>query len=244
MTQGGTRWRLQCYAALESTQTAAIIVAQQGGPDRLAIIADLQTAGRGSRGRTWVAPEGNLNLSVLLRASGPPDPGRWALHAGVALYEALAGYTSDLMLKWPNDLLLCGRKLGGVLIDSGLRSDGTLDWVVIGVGANLVRAPTLHGSTAACLPPPCPAAEDVAHAFMRSFDRWCAADVRSAWLARAHPRGTAIDVITPHRRISGSFAGLSPRGELLLEGADAPISSADVFLAPITPQPLTPCFSL
>ncbi len=195
-------------------------------------MAEMQTEARGSRGRSWTAPAGNLSLSVLLRPQGAkPDPGFWALLAGVALYEALTPYSSGLMLKWPNDLLLDGGKLGGILIDSSLADDGGLDWVIIGMGANLLSRPQHEARPTAALPSPGPAASTVAWRVLHQLDRWADADIRSAWLARGHEIGTLIDVVTPQRRIRGRFAGLTSQGALLLQGQSVPISSADIFLA-------------
>ena len=157
--------------------------------------------------------------------------------AGVALHSALAPFAERLMLKWPNDVLLCGAKLGGILIDSSVLPNGLLDWVVIGIGANLARAPQCEGRLTACLPAPAPPAAAIAAAVLGEFDRWATADFHAAWLARAHRPGTVIDVATQDRRLRGRFAGLTARGELLLEGYPAPISSAEVFLS-------TPCATL
>ena len=235
---GPSSWRLQHHAQLASTQDTAIAAAHAGEAGRLAVLADGQTAGHGSRGRSWTAPAGNLNLSLMLRPrSRLPDPGYWAMLAGVALHAALAPFSGMLMLKWPNDLLLAGAKLGGVLIDSCLASSGHLDWVVIGLGANLAQAPLCARRETAGRPAPAPAPDMIARSVLQAFDYWAKADPRSAWLARAHPPGTAIDVVTPQRRVRGRFAGLTESGELLLEGESAPISSAEIFLTP-THMPL------
>jgi BirA family biotin operon repressor/biotin-[acetyl-CoA-carboxylase] ligase len=149
-------WRVQEHKTLASTQDAAIAAARAGDPGRLAILAATQTAGRGSRGRGWLSPAGNLNLSVLLRPDASVPPGLYALLAGVALHEALSAYAAGLMLKWPNDLLLGGAKLGGILIDASFAAAGVPDWVVIGIGANLAVAPHIAGRETAALPPPAP----------------------------------------------------------------------------------------
>lgn len=224
------------HASLGSTQDTAAAAGRGGEPGRLAVLAALQTAGRASRGRRWDAPAGNLNLSLLLRpamADGPPEPGRWALLAGLALHSALCPYAPGVQLKWPNDLLLDGAKLGGILIDGAW--GGPAGFVVIGLGANLRAAPMLDGRQAAHLPPPAPAAVEVARAVVAALDAWMEAsfaDIRAAWLARAHPVGTLLDIHTPQRRLAGAFEGLSTRGELLISGSDAPISSAEIFLRP------------
>ncbi len=224
-------WRFQSYDELPSTQDTAIAAAKAGDPGRLAILAAKQTAGRGSRGRGWVSPSGNLNLSILLRPEpGPVQPGRWALLAGVALHEALARFAPTATLKWPNDVLLDGAKLGGILIDSQMGAD--VEWVVIGIGVNLREAPPVAGRATVCLPPPAPAAGNLAGAIVARIDYWTArdtAEITAAWLDRAHPIGTLLDVHLPQRRITGTFAGLSPRGELLIANHPTPIGSAEVF---------------
>ncbi len=225
-------WRWQHHAELASTQDEAIQAARAGEPGRLAIVADRQYAGRGSRGRSWIAPEGNLNLSLLLRPEGArPDPGHWAMLAGVALFEAMSAFTSDLVLKWPNDLLCRGAKLGGILIDSAVGPAGLSDWVVIGIGVNLAQAPCLPGRATACLEAPAPPPVQVAKRLIEALDALDGRDIRRAWLARAHPVGTPLCVQTAHGRVTAGFAGLTLAGELLLEGVLAPINSADVFVA-------------
>ncbi len=233
MTQGPPPdWRLHEHETLASTQDVALEAARAGDPGRLAVLAAAQTAGRGSRGRGWLAPAGNLNLSVLLRPQpGPLDPGRWALLAAVALHAALSPYADRLMLKWPNDVLLGGAKLAGILIDC---QPGDAAFVVIGMGANLAAAPPVEGRRTAHLPQPAPAARDVAHSVVEALDAWATRDTPGlidAWLARAHPIGTWLDVQTPQRRVRGAFAGLTPAGALRLEGEAAAIASAEVFLS-------------
>ncbi len=206
--------------------------ARAGDPGHLAILADAQTVGRGSRGRAWASPPGNLNLSVLLRpGQGHPEPGRWALLAAVSLHEALSPYADGLMLKWPNDVLLHGAKLAGILIDS---EPGEAGFVVIGLGANLAAAPPVAGRATARLPPPAPLATTIAERVVAALDRWGVRETPclvEAWLARAHPIGTRLDVRTPQRVISGAFAGLTDAGELRVVGEAHSISSAEVFLA-------------
>jgi BirA family biotin operon repressor/biotin-[acetyl-CoA-carboxylase] ligase len=226
-------WRWQIHDVLASTQDTAIAAAQAGDPGRLAVLAHRQSAGRGSRGRSWTSPEGNLNLSALLRPDAAQEPGRWALLAGVALHTALAPHANGLILKWPNDLLLDGAKLGGILIDSQWAADGGVAWVVIGLGANLARAPDVAGRHVACLPAPAPRARMVAAAVLTALDAHLGADTEAiceAWLARAHPVGTMLDVRTPRQRVEGAFQGLTARGELRLGGVAEPISSGEVFL--------------
>jgi BirA family biotin operon repressor/biotin-[acetyl-CoA-carboxylase] ligase len=174
-----------------------------------------------------VAPAGNLNFSAMLRpAPAPLLAAAWSLLAGVAVYEAVAGLLpvpGGLMLKWPNDLLLNGGKLAGVLIDSSL-AGGDVEWVVIGVGVNLATAPVVAGRVTASLAAAgvaC-APEEMARRLMAEIDRWRAEPfgaVRAAWLERAHPVGTRLRVQQGDQVIEGAFMGLAEDGRLRLAGA-------------------------
>jgi BirA family biotin operon repressor/biotin-[acetyl-CoA-carboxylase] ligase len=229
---------LSSFESLPSTQDAAIAAAQSGDQSHLAILAARQTAGRGRDGRVWRAPEGNLNLSVVLRPGAiPPVPARWSLMAGLAMHDAASDVLprpAGLMLKWPNDVLLDGAKLAGVLIDSALTPAGLLDWVVIGIGVNIAEAPELPDRATTCLAAhgaqTSPRA--LAEILLAALDRRLAADlaeIRDAWLARAHPRGTPLRAHHAGHVIQGVFEGLGPDGSLLLQG-HPPLAACDVTL--------------
>ncbi len=228
-------WRFAYFEDLPSSSDHCIAAAQAGEPAGLAVQALRQSAGRGSRGRAWRAPEGNLNLSVLLRPGClAADAGCFALLAGVAVAEALG---PGLTLKWPNDILLNGAKLGGVLIDAAVQGE-RLDWLVIGMGVNLAEAPQVPGRETACLAAsgrvitPRAAADAVLAAMARWLDR-PVAEVIEAWLAYAHPVGTKVTVQAGGVTQAGLFAGLSPSGELLLETPEEVrrISTGEVLLS-------------
>lgn len=126
---------------VDSTSSHLLALARQGAPEWSVVIADTQTGGRGRLGRTWASPPGNLFLSVLLRRAwrpGLPDS-LVPLVAGVAVAKSLAGI-ADVRLKWPNDILCGGRKLGGILAE-GIVSTGRLEGIVVGVGVNLELDP-------------------------------------------------------------------------------------------------------
>ena len=161
----------------------------------------------------------------------------FSLLAGIAVAETLAPFLGPLpMLKWPNDILLGGAKLAGILIDAAPVNQ-KLEWLVIGIGVNLRTAPEIPGRRTTSL-----AAHGVdlspakaAQAILARLSAWVEADanaIQAAWLARAHPIGTALQVQTAHQTRSGSFAGLSDAGELLLqtETRIEPISAGDVQL--------------
>jgi BirA family biotin operon repressor/biotin-[acetyl-CoA-carboxylase] ligase len=222
-------WRLSIFDTLGSTSDFCIARAEAGEPAGLAVLARRQDRGRGRNGRPWASSEGNLLLSVLLRPEGKArDAGLWSLLVGVALMDALAEHAAEpgrLALKWPNDVLLDGRKLAGILIDSAAGAGDGLDWLVVGIGANLAVAPELPDRPTACLaefgPPPLP--EVAAWAILGRLDHWGAvfqaqgfAPIRAAWLGRAQPVGTPMTLKLPGREWAGTFAGLGDDGSLRL----------------------------
>jgi BirA family biotin operon repressor/biotin-[acetyl-CoA-carboxylase] ligase len=158
--------------------------------------------------------------------------------AGIALFDSVASTLPSpggLSLKWPNDLLLHGGKLGGILIDSALDNCGQLAWVVIGLGVNILQTPTIEGRAIASLAhlatPPDP--QTLAEHITQAIQHWgglTLPELSAAWLARAHPIGTPLTVQIGPRLIHGNFAGLAPDGALLLQDQPTPISSGEIFL--------------
>lgn len=212
-------------------------LARGGASEGLWLRAERQTAGKGRQGRTWASPQGNLYISTLVRTrAGEPSPATLALVAAVALEETVALFGVQSMLKWPNDLLVDGAKLSGILLE---RVD---DAVVLGFGVNLNHCPVGLGQPATSLsvyaPPPDPQvfAETLAEIFARWLSRWRdgIAPVRDRWLARAHPRGTALTArLADGTSIDGLFDGLTGDGALILRLADGgvrAIHAGDVFL--------------
>jgi BirA family biotin operon repressor/biotin-[acetyl-CoA-carboxylase] ligase len=188
------------------------------------LVAMEQEAGRGRQGRTWVSPRGNFYGSTLVELGpGDPQPQTLALAAGLALIEtidrALPGQA--LMLKWPNDLLLLGKKLAGILLE---RSG---DRVVVGFGVNLSEAPDLPNRECASLGTrisPGDFAPLLADSFERLLHLWRQSEpplVAQAWLARAHAMGTRLTVHTGSDEVeSGRFDGIETDGALRLRRDD------------------------
>ena len=188
------------------------------------MVALEQQTGRGRQGRKWVSPPGNFYGSTIVELrKGDPQPQTLSLAAGLALVEAIDIAVPDqpLMLKWPNDVLLLGKKLAGILLErSGER-------VVIGFGVNLASAPDLADRQCASL-----AARTTSQAFApilaasvaRLIRLWRQSEpslIAQAWLARAHPLGSEL---TAHGGgndiVSGRFEGLELDGALRLRKAD------------------------
>lgn len=200
--------------------TNADLLADQGAVEGDWLVAMAQEAGRGRQGRTWVSAAGNFYGStlVMLRPADPPPPSL-SLIAGLALIEAADAAIpgQPVMLKWPNDLLISGTKLAGILLErSGAR-------VVAGFGMNLTEAPKLEGRQAASLGGevlPQAFAPILAGSFARLLHLWRESEpsaLARAWLARAHPIGTALTIHGGSgEAVSGRFEGIEPDGALRL----------------------------
>jgi BirA family biotin operon repressor/biotin-[acetyl-CoA-carboxylase] ligase len=212
-------------------------LARSGASEGLWLRAERQTSGKGRQGRAWDSPAGNLYISTLVRVRpGEPSPATLALVAAVALEEAVSLFGVQSMLKWPNDQLVDGAKLSGILLER------VEDAVIIGFGVNLAHHPVdldrLATSIAAHAPAPDPQvfAETLAEIFARWLSRWRdgIAPVRDRWLARAHPLDTALTArLADGSATEGLFGGLDAQGALILRLADGTtrvIHAGDVFL--------------
>lgn len=237
-------WRFEFYETLGSTSDLLKEKAEAGAQDKLAIQAFSQTSGRGTRGRSWVDPGGNLAISLLFRPEKSIDfLAAIPFLTAVSLYETARQFSTgeaDFMLKWPNDLLLSERKMAGVLIEAGGNADRK--WVVVGIGANLRQAPQIEGrqlsalSEVAAAPDPAVFGRDLTLQMDRWIGLWEAegfAPIREAWLERAHPVGRHLAVQRGETYISGSFSGLDEQGRLLLalpNGETIPVVTGDILL--------------
>jgi BirA family transcriptional regulator, biotin operon repressor / biotin---[acetyl-CoA-carboxylase] ligase len=225
-------------ARTASTMDALHELAQAGAPAGTAVVAEEQTAGRGSRGRVWTSPPGGLWVSVLAR---PASTGLelLSLRAGLAVAELLErhGAGSRLGLKWPNDLMLDDRKVGGILCEARWQGAG-LAWVVIGLGLNVTNAPppALAASAthlARAIPTLTAAAlEEPAVAALRAVDAAAgplSEEERARYGARDWLRGRALEA-----PVAGAAAGLAADGALLVRRADgttAAVRAGTVVLA-------------
>ena len=228
----------------DSTNSEARRRAEAGAPEGLAVVARRQTAGRGRRGRHWHSPEGNLYVSLLLRPERPlAEAALLSFVTVVALGEAAESMLppeSPVAFKWPNDLLVGGAKCAGMLLESS-GGGGRPDWLIVGVGVNLVSHPRglpypATDMAAQGARPSSP--DDALDAFIRRFAHWRGiwlrrgfAPVRRAWLARAAGLGGPAEVRAGAATLRGTFAGLDPGGAMLLETADGRrrVAAGDVF---------------
>jgi BirA family biotin operon repressor/biotin-[acetyl-CoA-carboxylase] ligase len=122
-----------------STMDVLHELAQGGAPAGAAVVAAEQTGGRGSRGRPWASPRGGLWLSVLFRPNVAPGLELLSLRAGLAVAQALESLGAPTVgLKWPNDLMLGERKLGGILCEARWQGSAP-GWVAVGLGLNVAN---------------------------------------------------------------------------------------------------------
>ncbi len=223
-------WRLRIEESLPSTSDLLLRLAAASEPERLAILARRQTAGRGRDGRTWQSPAGNLYLSLLLRPEAAArDLPAWSLLGALALRDALAPTLRDpraLRLKWPNDLLLHGAKLAGILCEASAGQGEQIEWLVIGFGANLTVAPPLPDRPSACLADhgTTPAPEAVAALLLAEVDGWRRRLERdgieplvAAWMTHGPDPGAWLTLRGAAGETSGCYRGLDSDGALLLE---------------------------
>lgn len=211
---------------------AARIAGDLPGPEW--IMALHQTAARGRRGRAWVNPEGNFAASLVMRPEGGPD--QMALRsfvASLALYDAcvaVTGRSTGLTLKWPNDVLLNGGKLAGILLESASSAAG-LAHFTIGIGVNLVAAPDAAQVEQGAVRPvsllsetginvtPEEFLDALAPAYARyetQFTQMGFAPIRTAWLDRAARLGEVITARTSRDTITGTFETVDAAGNLVL----------------------------
>ena len=221
--------RLLAYDSIDSTSDEAKRLAAEGAAAWTVVSARSQTAGRGRRQRAWVAPPGNLYMSVILRPPGPAAAvAQLGFAAALAVGDSLAALLSApdrLRLKWPNDVLVDGRKIAGILLESAAQGDG-VDWLVVGIGINVASHPegTETPATSLAAAGASATAETVLEALLAAFHRWVECweregfePLRRAWLERAQGLGQAIGVRLARESFTGRFAGLDGDGALLVE---------------------------
>lgn len=236
---------ISIHDELDSTNAEARRRAQAGDLGPVWIMARRQTAGQGRRGRSWSMGAGDL-AATLLTASERPA----AEAAGVAFVAALAvaelaetfAPGACVSLKWPNDVLLEGRKLAGILVETGV-SDAARPWMAVGIGVNLASAPLDTERSATCLadhgPPPPPSPEAALAALAIRFAHWeqvwagqGLAAVLAAWSERAAGIPGPCTARLPGGTLEGLAEGLDTDGALrlrLADGSERRISAGDVF---------------
>ena len=249
---------LVARAEVESTNDAAWEAQAVGAPDGTVVVADAQTRGRGRAGRRWhLVPGEGLALSALLdQGCDRHTLGVLPLGAGLALARGLERLGVTAELKWPNDLLLGGRKLAGILCESRRAAlgdeTGAGDAAVIGVGINVggrreqFPPEIREHATSLALEGFALDRETVAAEFLNALEPlWTTLEedgrepVLDAWRARASFWGRSVLVRTPSGELSGVARTLDADGGLVLRlesGAETTVLAGDLEIAPLEPR--------
>jgi BirA family transcriptional regulator, biotin operon repressor / biotin---[acetyl-CoA-carboxylase] ligase len=231
---------------VDSTSEEAARRAHQGAPEGTLVWAPEQSAGRGRRGRVWLSPAGNLYCSLVVRPTCPAaEAAQLGFVAGLALAEAAESVLPEartVACKWPNDILVGGRKVAGVLLDASSAGSGRCEWVVIGMGINVrwhpdpeqaqFPATSLAAEGAADLDP-ARFLGVLAPLLRDGLVRWREqgfAPVRQGWLRRAFGLHQVLNIRLHDRLLSGIFGGLDAGGAMMLTCADGPhvVTAGDV----------------
>lgn len=216
---------------MASTNDEAKRLASDGAPEGTVVVAETQTAGRGRRGRVWASPKGNLYVSMILRpriepAAAPPLAPAMGLAVALAI-EDVAPLTAEL--KWPNDVLVGGKKVAGVLTESVI-AGGKLSAVIVGIGVNVgVELPPELAEIATTLSREAARnvrREEMEEALLRRMieiygrflDGGFAALV-DEWNERDALAGKQVNIDAGGRLVEGAGAGIAPTGALRVRTA-------------------------
>lgn len=246
--------RLLALDSVDSTNDEARRLIETGERGPLWVVAARQTRGHGRLGREWVSPPGNLHASFVLSDFGASAVApQLGFVAGVAALRALRAATGEagrFALKWPNDVLLGGAKLGGILLENVSVATGDARApraaiAIIGVGVNCAEAPRdlpFEASALTSIGPNAPDASrllaHLADALVETLDLWRGGEgfarVREAWLKDAAYLGADIRVELPRETVEGRFATIDATGRLVLAtgGGERTVEAGDVSLGP------------
>ncbi|WP_416211157.1 biotin--[acetyl-CoA-carboxylase] ligase [Nitrospirillum sp. BR 11828] len=225
-----------------STNDVVKDMARTGAPEGTLVRAIRQEAGRGRRGRSWLSDAGNLACTLLLRPGGTPQrAAELSFVTALAAGEAVDGLVAAApKLKWPNDILVDGAKIAGILLESEADVDGSVAWVAVGMGLNVRHHPDMadYATTSLLAHGADVDPDQVMAAYAGAFDRWYRrwqafgfAPVRAAWLNAAHGLGGPVTVRLHDRSFDGRLLDLDADGALVVEtpAGRVRVTAGDVF---------------
>lgn len=234
---------LYFFTSIGSTNDYAKELAEQGAPHGTLIVADEQTAGRGRAGKSWSTPASTaLALSLLVRNEGVKPEGVASLNGvgALSVAQAIEALGGQVGIKWPNDVLVQGKKVAGILVETAWEQD-RLAYGVIGIGVNVHRG---SAPPADVVEVPATDLETVLGRrlnrtallvdILRATGRWLedlgTEKLLAAWQARLMYRGQRVSVGSPEGEIRGELLGLSPEGKLRLriDGGDVRTMGTEV----------------
>jgi BirA family biotin operon repressor/biotin-[acetyl-CoA-carboxylase] ligase len=222
---------LRRFAAIDSTNDEARRQGAAGAREGLVVWADSQSGGHGRQGRAWHSPPGNLYCSILLRPARPmAEVAQLSFAAALSVCDALMPLLREgapPRCKWPNDVLIDGRKIAGILLESEAAGTAVTS-LVVGIGINLASHPEGTETPATSLSAldgratPDMLLSGLCRSFLGWYRSWQAegfGPLRAAWLRRAHGLGSDIRVRDGAVETRGRFVDLDASGALVLENA-------------------------
>lgn len=244
LTTGFIGKELHYLAVTSSTQDVAREMADRGAPEGTAVIAGVQQSGRGRLGRSWLSPEGGLATSIILR------PAMSAVHllpaiSALAVFHTIKGLGIKASIKWPNDILVCGRKVCGILIEHGLKN-GAVGYSIIGIGINInfdtglyPEIADLSTSLSVQLGHELPVGQVALCLYTKMEDLYLKSAqpeiILSEWAANMDTMGRRVKVQSSNSTIEGIAEAITGSGHLVLrldDGSVQEIVAGDVSLIP------------
>lgn len=239
------------YAEIDSTNEEARRLLRAGRTDDFVVLAEQQTSGRGREGRQWESPKGNMFASLVLHTNKPLyETAQISFVAALALGEMLSAMLrngNDVLYKWPNDVLVKGKKIAGILLESSMKAgDASPGVIIVGIGLNIASCPEnvrfpatyLHSFVNDGV-----SVSDCLQMLLGSFTQWYRLwqieglePIRSAWLAKAWGKGSPLKVDLGKIQYQGVFGGMTGQGELILKersGNIRHITSGEIFFGDI-----------
>jgi BirA family transcriptional regulator, biotin operon repressor / biotin---[acetyl-CoA-carboxylase] ligase len=228
------------FETLDSTQDKAKEFLSSGMELPFTIYADMQTKGRGRSGNEWVSQQGNLltSLVIPLKNIHAKNAGQYSFLTAVALMDCFSDYgVSHAVNKWPNDILVDGKKIAGILLESDIGADGFITALIIGIGVNLASAPEgavcINDLTGDMI-----SSSDFLKQFVKQLNTQMLymeqsgfSPIRQKWIDNAYGIGQLIKIRLPHETFHGTFIGLDEEGALLVnvDGKPCKVYSGEVF---------------
>lgn len=243
---------LTALETVGSTNLEARALADAGADEGTLVWAKRQQQGVGRRGRQWSSPEGNLYCSLILRPEcDPSSAARLSFLTALAIRRAVTKFVdpgTDVRLKWPNDVLIGGCKSAGILLESKMKPDGQMSYVIVGTGINIATYPEITDGLPAISLTKVGADVTVkevlsayGYAFLDLYMSWKRdgfAPIREEWLAHATGLGGRITVRLSNETLEGVFSDLDNNGALILSmdnGQRKMITAGEVFIVPSAP---------
>lgn len=241
-------YHLLTYDVLDSTNSEARRLAGGGASHGAVIWARKQTSGRGRMGREWVSADGNLFTTILLSPRvSLQQCAQLSFVAALAVADTLDAIVPDAELvrcKWPNDVLVSGKKIAGVLLESFTTKEliSERQWIAVGIGINVDSYPehvlfpaTSLREVGVELISAKIVLSRLVHNFIARYDKWEAsgfAPLRKAWQKKAYYINQPVEVIVGEDRLQGAFMGIDDEGQLLIKNGGKKaqaILAGDVF---------------